>query len=72
MTFITAKDPPTASISEPSKAEFHVFACSFSNKFFAILRLKFFDKRIEMFETNVADVHISKALVAIDISFLSR
>ncbi len=67
MTFITRKWSSTTCISNPSKIKLIMITTSLHWQLFLLLHLELFNKRIEMLNPIISNIHISKTWMAINL-----
>ncbi len=72
MTFLTSEWPTTTSIPLPSKVEFIMITSTFHGQLFIILQLKVINKGIEISDSIIGHIHISKTLVTVKLQTFPR
>lgn len=71
MALFTWERSSTTCISYPSKVQLIMVTSTSQGKFFVLLHLELFYKRIEVFDAIVDDAHVGKACVTVELHFFS-
>jgi len=72
MALITCKRTTATSVPSPLKIVLIVIASSFKRKLLIFLKLKLLNKRVEMLDPIVGNVHVSKTSMTVDLKPLPR